>query len=103
MGAHKIIATGRNAAALQQLKKLGADVAVSLLMDPQNLETAFSEQFSRGVDIVLDYIFGRSAETLLAAAGKAAPTNRPLRYVVIGGSSGQEITLPSPILRALPL
>lgn len=103
MGAKKVIATGRDAAALQHLKRLGADVTVSLLLAPTDLETALGEQLGGGVDIVLDYIFGHSAETLLAAAAHAAPGNRALRYVVIGGSSGEAITLPAPILRALPL
>ncbi len=104
MGAKKVIATGRNAAALQHLERLGADVTISLLLDPKDLEAAFAEQLGgEGVDIILDYIFGHSAETLLAVCAKTAPRGKALRYVVIGGSSGQEITLPSPILRAIPL
>ncbi|WP_176082460.1 zinc-binding alcohol dehydrogenase family protein [Martelella sp. HB161492] len=97
LGASHIIATGRNASALQELKALGADRTVSLAQDPQALAADLRDAFSAGIDIVLDYLFGPSAETILAVASKFA---HPLRYVEIGAIGGAEITLPGAALRA---
>src|SRR5277367_4438101 len=71
LGAKKIIATGRNSEALQSLTALGADVTITLKADETALEEAFKAQFAAGVDVVVDYLWGRSAEMLLAAAAKA--------------------------------
>jgi hypothetical protein len=49
---------------------------------------------------VLDYLWGKSAETLIVAAAKAAKDETPVRYVEIGSISGDEISLPSAALRS---
>ena len=59
--------------------------------------------FHQGVDIVLDYLWGRSAETLMIAAAKAGPDGVPIRYVEIGSISGSDINLPSAALRSSSL
>jgi len=96
-GAKRIIATGRNR---QALDALGADLAIPLA-DDETTEARFREEFARGVDVVVDYLWGRSAELLLIAAAKAA--ERPLRFVQIGAASGGEIALPAAALRARPI
>jgi NADPH:quinone reductase-like Zn-dependent oxidoreductase len=104
LGAGKVIAAGRDAAALERAAALGADVTISLLQDAGTVEAALAEQFSGdGVDVVLDYLYGQRAETLLAAIGRTRGISRPVRYVVVGGLERQEITLPSAVLRAAPL
>jgi NADPH:quinone reductase-like Zn-dependent oxidoreductase len=104
MGAKRVIATGRNVAALEQVKALGADVTIPLLQSPKELEIAFMEEFSgEGVDVVLDYLWGKSAETLIVAAAKAGKDAVPIRFVQIGAVSGGEITLPSAALRSSAL
>jgi len=100
LGAGKIIATGRNAETLQSLKALGADETISLTQDNDALESAFQQQFYDGVGVVLDYLWGQSAELLLAAGAKAAPEAVPLRFVQIGAMSAATITLPSAALRS---
>jgi hypothetical protein len=56
------------------------------------------------VDVVLDYLFGKSAETLLATIARTRREGfKPIRYVVVGGASGQEITLPAFALLAVPV
>ena len=100
LGAKKVIATGRNPAALQDLARLGADVTISLAQEPQAFEAACKEQFTAGVDVVLDYLWGASAETLLVTAAKTAKDGVPLRYVEIGAASGADIKLPGAVLRA---
>jgi NADPH:quinone reductase-like Zn-dependent oxidoreductase len=97
LGARKVIATGRNAETLQSL---GADVAIPLVADDTALERSFKQQFAAGVDVVLDYLWGNSAERLLIAAAKAGPDTVPIRFVQIGSTSGGDITLPSAVLRS---
>ena len=104
LGAKRVIATGRDLAALEQVKALGADVTVSLLQSPKELETAFMEQFGgEGVDVVLDYLWGQTAEVLIVAAARAGKDAVPIRFVQIGASSGGNITLPSAALRSSAL
>jgi NADPH:quinone reductase-like Zn-dependent oxidoreductase len=104
LGAKRVIATGRDAAALEQVKALGADVTIPLLQSPKELEAAFMEQFGgEGVDVVLDYLWGKSAETLIVAAAKAGKDAVPIRYVQIGAVTGSDITLPSAALRSSAL
>jgi NADPH:quinone reductase-like Zn-dependent oxidoreductase len=104
LGAKRVIATGRNVEALEQLMGIGADATVPLTQSPKELETSFKEQFGgEGVDIVLDYLWGPSAETLIMAAAKAGKDGVPIRFVQIGALSGGNITLPSAALRSSAL
>jgi NADPH:quinone reductase-like Zn-dependent oxidoreductase len=100
LGAAKVIATARNAAALSSLASLGADVTIPLVEDQAALENALKEQFAAGIDVVIDYLWGRSAERLLIAAAKAGKDAVPIRFVQIGSASGSDIALPSAVLRS---
>ncbi|MDN7543007.1 quinone oxidoreductase family protein [Burkholderia cenocepacia] len=100
LGAVKVIATGRNAAALQALLSAGADAVVSLQQDDVHLARALEPHFRAGVDVVLDYLWGASAQTLLVVAAKATPGGRRLRFVEIGSISGADVLLPGAVLRA---
>lgn len=100
LGASKVIATGRNSESLKALEGLGADVTIPLGQDKSVLEDAFKEQFAAGVDVVIDYLWGESAESLLIAAAKAGKDAVPIRYVQIGSISGPDINLPSAVLRS---
>jgi NADPH:quinone reductase-like Zn-dependent oxidoreductase len=103
MGAKRVIATGRNVEALEQLKVIGADATVPRGQSPKELETAFKEQFGgEGVHVV-DYLWGQSAETLIMAAAKAGKDAVPIRFVQIGALSGGDIVLPSAALRSSAL
>ena len=67
-GARHIIAAGRNPEALEKLKSLGADTVISLQQDRDALIAAFRNAFAEhGVDVVLDYLWGPPAESVLAA------------------------------------
>ena len=68
LGARRVIATGRDEAALERLRKLGADQTISLRQPKEALVEAFREALASGVDVVLDYLWGPSAEALLGAA-----------------------------------
>jgi NADPH:quinone reductase-like Zn-dependent oxidoreductase len=100
LGAEKVIATGRNTDALRAVAVLGADVTIPLVESEAALEESFKEQFAEGVNVVLDYLWGTSAERLLIAAAKAGADAVPIRFVQIGSVSGSNITLPSAVLRS---
>lgn len=97
LGAARVIATGRNVDILGQL---GADETISLGDDADDLEQRFKAAFATGVDIVIDYLWGMSAERLLIAAAKAGPEGSALRVVQVGNASGANISLPGAVLRS---
>ncbi|HEX4409194.1 MAG TPA: zinc-binding alcohol dehydrogenase family protein [Xanthobacteraceae bacterium] len=104
LGAGKVIATGRNKDTLAALKTLGADVVLPLNDDGDALEADFARAIADGgVDVILDYLWGPSAERLLAAIAKSKNTGRAARFVQIGASGGATIELPYSVIRSYPL
>jgi NADPH:quinone reductase-like Zn-dependent oxidoreductase len=101
LGASKIIATGRDEEVLAQLGVLGASETISLRQPEDDLLRRFKSALS-GVQVVLDYLWGPSAELILkAAAGHGSPQGEPrIRFVQIGSISGNTITLPAQLLRS---
>jgi NADPH:quinone reductase-like Zn-dependent oxidoreductase len=103
MGARRVIAAGRNPQALETLKNLGADDVISLDQDHDALVAAFrNECAGAGVDIVLDYLWGQPAESLLQAIsqkGLRKAASR-VRFVQIGSSAGPAISLNAATLRS---
>ena len=75
---------------------------MSIIALPLHVMTASRTRPSQAIPrrIVIDYLWGKSAERLLIAAAKASEDGVPLRFVQIGSISGQNITLPSAVLRA---
>ena len=100
LGAGKVIATGRDRVMLQALPALGADVTISLLQSEAALDDAFKKHFSDGIDIVLDYLWGPSAERLLAAAANTSKDAKPIHFIQIGSSGGATISLPASVIRS---
>ncbi|HVV42742.1 MAG TPA: zinc-binding alcohol dehydrogenase family protein [Nitrobacter sp.] len=103
LGAGNVIATGRREDAFDALRRLGADVTVSLRQAPDALEEALQREFRQGIDIVLDYLWGPSAEAVIVAAAKAGPEGVPIRYVQIGAAAASRISLPAAALRSSAL
>ncbi len=99
LGAKKVIATGRQAATLQSIKALGADETILINENRDAMENTFKEQFAGGVHVVLDYLWGQSAECLLMAQSRTG-TDAPIRFIQIGTASGANITLSGAILRS---
>ena len=97
--AKKIVATGRNQEVLNTLLSIGADEVIPLDHDGKASEYEFREQFKQGIDVVLDYLWGPSAEQILVAASAAKGT-MPIRFVQIGTTSAPNITLPGVVLRS---
>lgn len=100
LGAARVVTTGRNPKSLQELTSLGADVTIRLDDDWEGLERLFMQEFRQGIDVVIDYLWGKSAQTLLIAAAKAAPEAVPIRVLQVGTMSGPDITLPGAVLRS---
>lgn len=97
LGAARVIATGRTEAVL---RTLGADAVVALTGDDETVEAAFRKHFAEGVNVVLDYLWGTSARSMLVAAAKAGTDGVPVRFVQIGSASGAEISMPAAVLRS---
>jgi NADPH:quinone reductase-like Zn-dependent oxidoreductase len=94
LGASKVIATGRNAARLKELAALGADLTLQLDRPEEELAGQYAQIFSEGVDIVLDYLWGRPAEQIFSAIGcrSGSREGEPrIEFVQIGASAGQMI------------
>ena len=106
LGAAKVIATGRNAQELEDVRQIVADVVVAFSLEAQHpegaaaFEDALMEIFPAGVDVVVDYLWGESAKTILAALAKTVE-DRPVRFVHVGGASGDgSIELAGSVLRS---
>jgi NADPH:quinone reductase-like Zn-dependent oxidoreductase len=103
LGAARVIATGRNAASIEGLAEIGADVLVPLDDTPESLANTFRETIrTNRVNVILDYLWGASAQSIFAAlsghgSGEAEPR---IRYVQIGSITGNTVTLPSSALRS---
>lgn len=93
-GAGRVIATGRN---LASLKELDADEVIPL-------DEAFSTRLTgMSFDVVIDYLWGKSAEAILASIkGNGHFTNR-IRYVSVGSMTGDKIELSAAGLRSVDL
>jgi len=101
LGARRVIATGRDEAVLEKLRELGADETIRLHQPREVLVQAFRAALA-GVDVVLDYVWGPSAECILEAAkGHGAPEGeRRIRYVQIGAIGGDPISVKGEWLRS---
>lgn len=107
LGAAKVIATGRNAEELEEVKKLGADVVIPFTLGTlhpsgaKDYENALKQVFASGINVVIDYLWGESAKTVIVAIAKAVEDGIPVRFVHVGGASGEEsIDLPGAALRS---
>jgi len=101
LGAGRIIAAGRNAVVLAALP---ADL--TLRVDAPDFPAALTAAIGeRGVDVILDYLWGAPAEATFHAllACRHALTGRRIRYVDIGQSAGDHIHFSPHALRSLDL
>lgn len=100
LGAKRIIATGRNPQMLHNLTALGADQVISLVADEAEQRAAFEAAFANGVDVVLDYLWGVSAQMIIESSTKISDAAQPLRFVQIGSMSGDQMVLSAAMLRS---
>src|SRR5690606_41001567 len=88
----KVIVTGRNEQSLKGLLEHGADEIISLKQDNE----AFVSQLKalhqqKPIDIVIDYLWGQSAELILSALKGNGGFSHRTRYVTVGGMTGDTI------------
>ena len=101
MGAGRIIACGRR---LDVLEQLGADASVDLSLPEDALRAAFAREAGHGLDLIIDYVWGRPAELLIdvltaADLHGASESDAGVRLVSVGAMAGANICLPSAALR----
>jgi len=103
LGARTVIATGRNEAKLRQLSELGADVVLPLGQPTDQLREAIrKEARESSIGVVLDYLWGPSAEAILDALGGPNAPRGPARvqFVQVGTMAGPTISLTGTKLRS---
>jgi NADPH:quinone reductase-like Zn-dependent oxidoreductase len=107
LGAGKVIATGRNEGELEELLALGADTVILFSLGMQDAfgakhyERAIQEACAGGINVVVDYLWGESAKTVIVAIAKTVEDATPVRFVHVGGASREEeIALPGAALRS---
>lgn len=105
LGAGRVIAAGRNEAVLSTLGDLGADATVKLDGSDQELTEAFARELGGGLHVIIDYLWGRPTEALLAAITRRdfAAITSEMRLVQVGESAGPIISLPAAVLRSAAL
>lgn len=102
LGAKRIIAAGRNVGALAGEN---VDAVVALGEGDEVVRAAFLAEAAQGIDVVIDYLWGRPTELLLEALAKGFNPRaaRSTRLVEVGESAGKTITLPGATLRSIDL
>jgi NADPH:quinone reductase-like Zn-dependent oxidoreductase len=107
LGAGRVIATARNESELDELFSLGADTVIPFTLGAlhplgaKRYEQALAEAFAGGINVVVDYLWGESAKTVIVAIAKTVEDATPVRFVHVGGASREEeIALPGAALRS---
>lgn len=102
LGAARIVAVGRN---LDALASENLDASISLLQSEDAIRDAFSAEVKKGIDVVIDYLWGRPTELLLESLtrGFDPDASRATRLIELGDSAGKNITLPGATLRSIDL
>lgn len=102
LGAKRIIAAGRN---VDALAGENVDAIVALGEGDDAVRAAFLAEAANGIDVVIDYLWGRPTELLLEALVKGfkPSATRSTRLVEVGESAGRTITLPGAALRSIDL
>jgi NADPH:quinone reductase-like Zn-dependent oxidoreductase len=101
LGAKRIIGAGRNLNAIAD----GVDSVVSLNQADDAVREAFAKEAEQGIDVVIDYLWGRPTELLLEAMAKGfrPSATQSTRLVEVGDSAGKTIQLPGATLRSIDL
>jgi len=122
-GAGRIIATGRNAASLRELLALGADEVVPVgsrasggSVEVGVLEASGASASSGGlgeriaaihritpIDVVIDYLWGETAEAILGCLKGNGDFTNKIRYVSVGAMTGDIIRLSAENMRSVNL
>ncbi len=103
-GAKNIIVTGRDESTLKLLLKFGATKTVTIKQnDDDFLKQLIEIHNSTPIDIIIDYLWGRTAELLLEMLKGEGNVTHQTRFVSVGSLSGDKIQVSSEILRSVDL
>lgn len=102
LGAKRVVGVGRNVAAIAAAD---VDAVIALGDGDDAVGDAFTAEAAKGIDVVIDYVWGRPTELLLEALAKGfnARATHSTRLVEVGASAGPTISLPGGILRSVDL
>lgn len=97
LGAERVIAVGRESAALRRTAEHGADEVIPI---DDALEVALERIGADGVGVVLDFLWGETAATVLPVLARTAPHPQyRIDWVNLGALGGVHIPLDSTLLR----
>jgi len=100
LGAGRIIATGRDEAALLEVSDLGADTVINTTVSDDELVRTFQDEAGDGYDVVLDFLWGRPTELLLKAlVPNRLGSSKAVRLVQAGESAGVTLSLAADSVR----
>jgi len=103
-GAKKIIVTGRNEETLKSLLALGADEIISIKQNDEQFISQLKElHYNTPIDIVIDYLWGHTAELILSSLKGDGSFTHKVRFVSIGAVTGDKIQLSAENLRSTDL
>ena len=103
-GAQKIIVSGRNEESLQSLLTLGADEIISVKQDDDTIVSQIKNiHNSTPIDVIIDYLWGHTAELILSALKGQGSFTHKTRFVSIGAVTGDIIQLSAENLRSVDL
>ncbi len=102
LGAARVLGAGRNVDALSSSE---LDAVIDLKQPEDAVRDAFAAEVGKGIDVVIDYLWGRPTELLLDALAKGyrQSATQSTRLVEVGESAGKNITLPGATLRSIDL
>jgi NADPH:quinone reductase-like Zn-dependent oxidoreductase len=102
LGARRVIGTGRN---VDSLRAAALDSTIRLDQPEDEIRKALTAEVEQGIDVIIDYLWGRPTELILEALAKNFRPDRAraIRMVEIGDSAGKTITLPGATLRSVDL
>lgn len=94
-----VVAAGRNQRVLHQLTDRGA---AAIQVDRAPAEVAAAIAAEGPYDLVIDYLWGATAEATFEALRSSRGPER-IRYILVGRSAGEAANLPALTLRAAPV
>jgi NADPH:quinone reductase-like Zn-dependent oxidoreductase len=102
LGAKRVIGTGRN---VDSLQAAAVDAIIRLDQSEDEIRKALAQEVEQGIDVVIDYLWGRPAELILEALAKGFRPDkvRSTRMIEVGEAAGKTIALPGATLRSIDL
>jgi NADPH:quinone reductase-like Zn-dependent oxidoreductase len=103
-GAKTLIATGRSHWSLEELRGLGADEIITVQQSDEEFITRLRQLHQTNpIHVVIDYLWGHTAEMILASLKGTGTFTPRTRFVSVGSVTGDLIHLSAANLRSVDL